>query len=240
MDASTSPQGNTGNRLLDLLPNEERRRISASMRSVSLDPGAEVYASESRISQVQFPTEGVVSLMRPVENRTWIETAVVGKEGMVGIRAFLGGGTSGNQRAIGQVPGSALQMSADTFRGHLQDGGKLADVMFAYTQALLAQIAQSVVCNGAHDIQERCARWMLQVHDRVDGDDFHLTQEFLADMLAVRRASVTVAAGILQQAGLIQYHRGHVTITNRPGLEESSCECYEIVKNEYTSSMDGA
>jgi CRP-like cAMP-binding protein len=178
-----------------------------------------------------------VSLMRPVQEGTWVETAVVGREGMVGIRAFLGGGTSGNQRAIGQVRGASLRMRADTFRAHVEDGGKLRDVMFAYTQALMAQTAQSVVCNAVHDIHERCAHWMLQVHDRVDGDEFDLTHEFLADMLAVRRSSVTVAAGTLQSAGLIQYRRGHVRITDRTGLEDASCECYENVNEEFERVM---
>jgi CRP-like cAMP-binding protein len=109
--------------------------------------------------------------------------------------------------------------------------------MFAYTQALMAQTAQSVVCNAAHDIHERCANWMLQVHDRVDGDEFDLTHELLADMLAVRRSSVTVAAGTLQSAGLIQYRRGHVRITDRAALEDASCECYQTVIEEFESVL---
>ena len=231
------PQTLTGNRLLDALSNEERQRIATSTTSVPLIPGNECYAAGSRISNVYFPTVGVVSLMRPVEERTWIETAVVGREGMIGIRAFLGGGRSGNQRAIGVVKGVALRMTADTFRGHVEEGGKLRQVMFAYTQALMAQTAQTVVCNAVHDIYERCAHWMLQVHDRVDGDEFDLTHEFLADMLAVRRSSVTVAAGTLQRAGLIQYRRGHVKITDRAALEGASCECYRNVNQEFESAM---
>jgi CRP-like cAMP-binding protein len=237
MVSSTRPEGPTGNRLLDALPSVERQRVGASTTSVPLIPGEEFYAAGSRISNVYFPTVGVVSLMRPVEKGTWIETAVVGREGMIGIRAFLGGGTSGNQRAIGQVQGFALRMSADTFRGHVEEGGKLREVMFAYTQALMAQTAQTVVCNAAHDIHERCAHWMLQVHDRVDGDEFDLTHELMADMLAVRRSSVTVAAGTLQRAGLIQYRRGHVKITDRAALEDASCECYRNVNQEFESVM---
>ena len=237
MDPSTTLLGPSGNRLLDALPSEERQRIGADLTSIPLLPGDEFYAASSRISHVFFPTIGVVSLMRPVEEGTWVETAVVGREGMVGIRAFLGGGTSGNQRAIGQVTGASLRMSADTFRGHVEEGGKLRDVMFAYTQALMAQTAQSVVCNAVHDIYERCAHWMLQVHDRVEGDEFDLTHEFLADMLAVRRSSVTVAAGTLQSAGLIQYRRGHVRITDRAGLEDASCECYQTVIEEFESVL---
>jgi CRP-like cAMP-binding protein len=239
MNPSTRSQDLSGNRLLDALPNEERQRVCASTTSIPLVPGDEFYAVGSRIPHVYFPTVGVVSLMRPVEKGTWVETAVVGREGMVGIRAFLGGGTSGNQRAIGQVKGAGLRMSADMFRGHVEEGGKLRNVMFAYTQALMAQTAQSVVCNAVHDIHERCARWMLQVLDRVDGDEFDLTHEFLAEMLAVRRSSVTVAAGTLQSAGLIQYRRGHVRITDRAALEDASCECYANVNEEFASVMGG-
>jgi CRP-like cAMP-binding protein len=237
MKPSTRPQGPSGNHLLDALPSEERERVIASLAPVPFLPGDEFYAACSRISHVFFPTVGVVSLVRSVEKGTWIETAAVGREGMVGIRAFLGGGMSGNQRAIGQVKGAGLRMSADTFRGHVEEGGKLRDVMFAYTQALMAQTAQSVVCNAIHDIHERCAHWLLQVHDRIDGDEFDLTHEFLADMLAVRRSSVTVAAGTLQSAGLIQYRRGHVRITNRAALEDASCECYRNVEEEFAIAM---
>jgi CRP-like cAMP-binding protein len=238
MDASSTLQARSGNFLLDKLPDEERQRVLAATRLIPVTPGDELLPPQSRISRVYFPTNGVVSLMAPVEDGKWIETAVVGKEGMVGIRAFLGGGTSGNERGLGQVEGTALQMSADTFRGLVVESrGKLADVMTSYTQALMGQMGQSVVCNAAHNIQERCARWLLQVHDRVEGDDFRLTQEFLADMLAVRRPSVTVAAGALHEAGLISYHRGNISIRDRLGLEEASCECYENARAEYASAM---
>jgi CRP-like cAMP-binding protein len=240
MDSATTPQRRTGNHLLDMLPNEERRRVGSSASAIELVAGEGLYEAESRISSVYFPTSGVASLLTPTSDGKWIETALVGREGIVGIRAFLGGGTSGNERAIGQVPGKALEIGADTFRGHVESGGKLRDVMFAYTQALLSQTAQSVVCNAVHEIQERCARWMLQVHDRVDGDEFSLTHEFLADMLAVRRSSVTVAAGALQEAGLIRYRRGHVTVVNRPGLEEASCECYGSVVDGYARALGSA
>jgi CRP-like cAMP-binding protein len=146
MESSSMSQERTGNQLLDMLPAEERQRMRSSMTLISLTPGQGLHDAQTRISHVYLPTEGVASLMTPAE-QDWVETAVVGKEGMVGIRAFLGGGTSGNERAIGQVKGSAWKMSADTFRGHVEEGGKLGDVMFSYTQALMAQTAQSVVCN---------------------------------------------------------------------------------------------
>jgi hypothetical protein len=151
VESSSSTQGLTSKSALDMLSAEERERISSSTTAIPMTPGRELHAEQSRISHVYFPTDGVASLMTRSEEG-WVETAVVGKEGMVGIRAFLGGGTSGNERAIGQANGSALQMSADTFRGlTLETGGKLGDVLFSYTQALMAQTAQSVVCNARHD-----------------------------------------------------------------------------------------
>jgi CRP-like cAMP-binding protein len=183
--------------------------------------------------RVHFPVTGVISLMTPLADGTAIETATVGKEGMVGVHAFLGGGVLNNAQAMSQVPGEMLSLGVDTFRAFVDDDGKMREIMMAYTQALFVQIAQAVACNVAHDIQQRAAKWLLQTHDRVEGDQFQLTQEFLADMLGVTRPSVSVAAGTLQAAGLITYRRGQVTILDRPRLEEASCECYVVVRSEY-------
>jgi CRP-like cAMP-binding protein len=125
-------------------------------------------------------------------------------------------------------------MGADHFRAEVDaEDGKLREVLFAYMQALFVQISQGVACNGVHPIQQRCARWLLESHDRAGSDEVHLTQEFLSDMLGVRRASVTVAARTLQAAGLIEYGRGQITVIDRAGLEEASCECYSVIKQEY-------
>ncbi len=156
---------------------------------------------------------------------------------MVGIHVFLGGGVLGNSQAMGQVPGEALRMDADHFRAEVSGDGKLRQVMYAYAQALFAQISQGVACNGAHVIQERCARWLLESHDRAGSDRFLLTHEFLADMLGVRRPSVTVATRVLQQAGIIEYRRGRISVLDRPALEEASCECYQVVQDEYARLM---
>ncbi len=159
---------------------------------------------------------------------------------MVGVHAFLGGGPLGNAQAMSQVSGEMLSMNVDTFRA-VVDGeakSKLRAVMLAYTQALFAQIAQAVACNGVHEIQQRTAKWLLETHDRATGDEFQLTQEFLADMLGVTRPSVSVAANTLQAAGLITYRRGTITVLDRQGLEEASCECYATVRQEYERLMD--
>jgi CRP-like cAMP-binding protein len=227
----TEPQPH--NRLLQLLPNGERKRLEARTKRIPIKPHDMLHPPGQTMRSVYFPLWGVVSLMTPLQDGSAVETATIGNEGMVGIHAFLGGGVLGNSQAMGQVPGEALQMDADHFRAEVDEGGKLREIMFAYSQALFAQISQGVACNGVHSIQDRCARWLLESHDRAGSDQFMLTQEFLADMLGVRRPSVTVAARTLQSAGVIHYERGRITVLDRPGLEEASCECYQAIKDEY-------
>jgi CRP-like cAMP-binding protein len=221
------------NRLLELLPNSEREHVAARMQRIPFGAHDMLQRPGEPMGNVYFPVSGVVSLMTPLEDGSAVETATVGYEGMVGIQVFLGGGAIGNAQAMGQVPGEALRLSADHFRAEIGEDGKLRQVMFAYSLALVAQISQGVACNGVHTIQERCARWLLETHDRMGEDRFKLTQEFLSDMLGVRRPSVTVAARSLQKAGLIEYERGSIRVVDRRGLEESSCECYRAIQKEY-------
>jgi CRP-like cAMP-binding protein len=237
MGIQLAPIGN--NNLLLLLPNGDRKRLEASMQQVPIDPHDMLQRPAEDMRHVYFPLRGVISLMTPLEDGSAVETATVGNEGMVGIYAFLGGGGIANAQAMGQVPGEALRMDADHFRAEVDGDGKLHQVMFAYTQALIAQISQGVACNGSHSIQDRCARWLLESHDRAGEDRFLLTQEFLADMLGVRRPSVTVAARTLQQAGLIEYERGRITIKDRGGLEEAACECYQAIRGVYAQLLGG-
>jgi CRP-like cAMP-binding protein len=223
----------TENRLLDMLPIDDRVDLVSKMDRVAITPHDMLQPPGRPMREVHFPISGVISLMTPLADGTAIETATVGKEGMVGVHAFLGGGVLNNAQAMSQVPGEMLSLGVDTFRAFVEGDGKMRDIMMAYTQALFVQIAQAVACNGVHEIQQRTAKWFLETHDRVDGDQFLLTQEFLADMLGVTRPSVSVAAGTLQAAGLITYRRGRVTILDRPQLEEASCECYAVVRSEY-------
>jgi CRP-like cAMP-binding protein len=233
MPAPIETQPQRHNRLLELLPNGERKRLEASTQRVPIKPHDMLHQPGQAMRHVYFPLWGVVSLMTPLEDGSAVETATIGNEGMVGIHAFLGGGVLRNSQAMGQVPGEALQMDADHFRAEVDNGGKLRQVMLAYAQALFAQISQGVACNGVHSIQDRCARWLLESHDRAGSDQFMLTQEFLSDMLGVRRPSVTVAARTLQQAGVIEYERGRITVLDRKALEEASCECYRVITTEY-------
>ncbi len=223
----------TGNRILDALPASEADPLLEGTERVPLEPHQMLYAPGQRIARVYFPLQGVVSLMSPTEEGAWVETATIGNEGMVGVPVLLGGRSIGNGQALAQIAGEAISVGSDHFRAFVDGDGKLREILMAYTQALFAQISQSVACNGTHPIQERCARWLLESHDRVPSDEFGLTQEFLADMLAVRRPSVTVAARALQQAGLIRYARGHITILDREGLEAAACGCYQAVQDEY-------
>jgi CRP-like cAMP-binding protein len=184
------------------------------------------------IEYVYFPIEGIVSLTGSWDDERSVEVATVGNEGMVGLAAFLKV-RSTPLTAIVQIAGNAVRMRVDALEEQLENGNGLDGILRRYTQALLTQIAQSVVCNRLHSMDERLARWLLMSHDRVQDSDLPLTQEFMSQKLGVRRASVTDTAARLQAAGLIRYRRGSVTIVDREGLEEAACECYGIVRRGY-------
>ena len=225
--------GSVGNRLLDALAPSGRDEILNESPLIPLERSKILAAKGERSDRVYFPVDGVISIMTSADDGVWVESATIGNEGMLGIAVFLGTETWGNSEAIVQVPGSAYAMRADRFRAALGSKGKLYELVAAYTQALFAQISQSVACNGRHAIEQRTARWLLQTSDRMHSERFALTQEYLAVMLGVRRPSVSVAAKALQEAGLITYSRGSITILDRPGLERVSCGCYDAVRAEY-------
>jgi CRP-like cAMP-binding protein len=222
-----------GNRLLDALPDTDRTRLLAKLYRTPIRPHELLHQPGQPIRTVYFPLSGVISLMTPLTDGRSIETATIGNEGLAGVQTLLGGGPLDNGLAMGQVPGEMLAMDANAFRAVVNDNGKLRTLLLAYTQALFAQISQAVACNSVHEIQQRTAKGLLQTHDRVQGDSFPLTQEFLAAMLGVTRPSVTVAARTLQQAGLIRYTRGQITVLDRDGLEEATCECFQATRNAY-------
>lgn len=222
----------TGNRLLDLLPPTAADRLRPHLEAFSLGIKHVIYEPHGQISHVYFPIGGVISLVTCMEDGTTVEVATVGREGMVGLPVFLGCET-GPIRAFGQIPGDALRMAAEVFRAEIGRNGPLVQVLNRYTQALFIQVAQVAACNRVHLVEQRCARWLLQTHDRVGADQYLLTQEFLAQMLGIRRAGVSEAAGLLQKAGLIRYARGRITVLDRQGLESAACECYRVVKQEF-------
>ncbi len=219
------------NRLLAALARKEYDRLRPHLEKVSLRLKDILYEPSGPIPHVYFPLDGVVSLVIIMDGGFSLEVGIIGNEGMVGTPVFLGCQSS-LTRAISQVPGNALRMEATVFQEEMLRRGPLYGLVQRSTQAMINQVSQSTVCNHRHSVTKRMCRWLLMSHDRVGTDEFPLTHEFLAQMLGVRRPTVTAAAGSLQTAGLIRYHRGRVTVLDRKGMEAASCECYGMVAAE--------
>jgi CRP-like cAMP-binding protein len=234
-DAEDAPDSQTNHFLRALRP-ESYARIASELEPVDLRARVVIWEPDAPIRSVYFPHSCVMSIIVPLRDDVWVEAGTVGCEGFLGVPVLLGGDSTSTQ-AIVQVAGMASRLPSSVFRRAILEDSAFRDFSLRYAQALLEQTAQSVACNGRHDLSERCARWLLMTRDRVDGDQFHLTQEFLATMLGVRRATVTVAAAMLQRAGLIRYQRGKVTILDRSGLEEAACECYGVVRSKFQKLM---
>jgi CRP-like cAMP-binding protein len=220
------------NRILAALPEEESERILPLLEPVDLPTSRLLYEIGEPITHVYFVYRGVASLMTPMKDGPPIELATVGAEGMVGMPVFLCDDRMPS-RAFMQVPGHGARMEADAFRAFVRGSPVLNRVLLRYALALMTQMAQNAACNRTHSVEERCARWLLMTQDRVRSPTFELTQEFLAQMLGVRRPTVSIAAGILAQAGLISYVRGRITILDRSELEAACCECYRIIATEF-------
>jgi CRP-like cAMP-binding protein len=228
---SRFPGGPAENLLLAALPAEEYKKLLVHLQPVTLSLGEVVYESSGCLDYIYFPTTSVVSLLYTMKNGSIAEMGLSGNDGVVGVALFLGGDTTPN-RAVVQIAGRAFRMKAKLLQEEFARGGPLQRLLLRYTQALITQISQTAVCNRLHSVENRLCRWLLLSHDRVRSDELAMTQEFISNMLGGRRESVTVAAGRLQDAGLIHYARGHIKILNRKGLEASACECYQIVKDE--------
>jgi CRP-like cAMP-binding protein len=199
---------------------------------VTLGAGDVVVERGVAAQHVHFPLDAVLSMLTVVEDGRSVEFATVGREGMsCSSETLTGAGTL--MRVIAQVPGASLRVPAPDLSELARTSFQARGLLLRYNQSLLVQAAQVAACNRLHPVEERCARWLLMTHDRVGRDEFLLTQEFLSQMLGVRRARVNVAAGILQRAGLIRYSRGRIRLTDREGLEAASCECYAVVRAEY-------
>lgn len=220
------------NRLLATLPHEDVERLRPQLTPVTLALGDVLYEPDRAMAYMYFPTTAVVSLIYTMVDGTTAEMGLVGNEGVVGIALFMGGDTTPN-RAIVQVAGAAFRLQAPALRAEFVRAGAVQLALLRYTQALITQISQTAVCNRLHAIEQRLCRWLLLTRDRVPSDAIQMTQEFIAHMLGVRREGVTLAARHLQEAGLIRYVRGHITILDRPGLEATACECYRVVKDEF-------
>ncbi len=231
------PHSPRQNHLLDALPAAEYERIIPHLELVPMPLGKVIYESGDELRYAYFPTTCIVSLLYVMENGASAEIAVVGNDGIIGVALFMGGGTMPN-RAIVRSAGNAYRL-----KGHLllqefdRSGGRrngaLHHLLLRYTQALITQMSQTAVCNRHHSVDQQLCRFLLLSLDRLPGKELILTQELMANMLGVRREGVTEAAGKLQQAGLIAYSRGRITVLDRPGLETRVCECYQVVKTEF-------
>jgi CRP-like cAMP-binding protein len=222
----------TGNRILDLLPADESSRLLSSSQAVSLAHGQKVFQQDGPMPHVYFPTTGVFGLVILMEEGEQVEGTTVGNEGMVGLPAFLGLDRHPFS-VVAQVPGEAVRVPAGTFSQALKPGGTLDRLLRRYTLYRLRCANQTGACNTLHSVEERMSRWLLMAHDRAGKDEFLLTHEFLAELLGVRRQTVSIIAGTLQRAGFITYRRGVLRVLDREGLEAASCECYEVIKQLY-------
>ena len=220
------------NHLLAMLPDDEYQRLLPHLEWVSLKLGDSLVESEKMMRHSYFPVNGIVSLLCVMEDGDSTEIAVVGNEGIVGISLFMGGETTPS-RAVVQSSGSAYRLKGQLLKDAFYRAGSLQRLLLRYTQALITQMAQTAVCNRHHSLDQQLCRWLLLSLDRLQTQELVMTQELIANMLGVRREGVTASAGKLQKAGLISYHRGHINILDRNGLEERVCECYEVVKKEY-------
>jgi CRP-like cAMP-binding protein len=229
--SSVSKDSKIPNKLLAALPRKDYLGLIRHLEETPIVFEDIIYRPSETVSDVYFPNSGIVSLLAGTNERASLEVGLVGKEGMVGLGVFLGVEASLNQ-AVVQGTGSAMKMKATSLRKHCKDGGSLARLLQRYAHSMLAQITQVAVCNQFHSVDKRLARWLLMTHDRMGDDEFQLTQEFLANMLGIRREGVSIAAGDLQKRKLIRYSRGRLKILDRPGLEASSCRCYQIIRDE--------
>ena len=222
----------TQNHLLAALPQAEWQRWLPLYESVDMPLGLVLYESGDTLSHVYFPTSSIVSLLYVMESGASAEIAVVGNDGLVGISLFMGG-ESTPSRAVVQSAGAGIRIPAQVIKDEFNRSGPVMHLLLRYTQALITQMAQTAVCNRHHSLDKQLCRWLLLSLDRLPGNHLVMTQELIANMLGVRREGVTEAAQKLQDAGLIRYARGHITVLDRPALESRTCECYAVVKKEY-------
>jgi CRP-like cAMP-binding protein len=220
------------NQLLSSLPDSDWTRWSHLLERVEMPLGEVLYEPGVTLNYVYFPLTSIVSLLYVMENGASAEIAVVGNEGIVGISLFMGG-ESTPSRAVVQSAGTGCRLPAEIIKSEFGRSGAVLHLLLRYTQALITQMAQTAVCNRHHSLDQQLCRWLLLSLDRLEGSELVMTQELIANMLGVRREGVTEGALKLQKAGLIQYSRGHITVLDRKGLEDRTCECYAVVKREY-------
>lgn len=218
------------NNILAALPPDQYQRILPHLEPFEFAHGRIIYEMDGPIDYLYFPFGAMVSLVTQMLDGKIIEVGLVGRDGVTGLSALFGQKRSA-ERAIVQIPNGGMRVPTIVAKQEFALGGEMQKSVLRYANALMRQVSQTAACNASHTVEERLSRWLLMCHDRIESDQLNLTQEFISEMLGTRRATVNVAALTLQSANLIQYNRGHITITDRPGLEEFSCECYEALKN---------
>lgn len=219
------------NHLLSALPAADLERLLPQLELIEMPPGQSVYESGRSQGYVYFPTTCIVSMLYVMNDGSSAEIAIVGHEGLVGIALFMGGETTPS-RAVVRSGGNAYRLKAVALKKEFELGGNLQHLLLRYTQALITQMAQTAVCNRHHSLEQQLCRFLLLSLDRLPSNELNMTQELIAGLMGVRRESVTEAAGNLQKDGLIHYSRGHITVLDRPALEQRVCECYGVVKKE--------
>jgi CRP-like cAMP-binding protein len=224
------------NQLLKMLDDQTFHSLSSSLEIVSLPYRKVLYQLNEKINYVYFPIRGMISLVTIMNDGSVIETGLIGKEGMLGIPVLLDSRLSPNQ-ALVQIPGKAFRLDVDRLKTEFDRNPTLRQLLHHYIQARLMQMTQVAACNRLHTLDKRFARWLLSVRDCSEGDTFPLTQEFIAQMLGVRRSGVSVVAGLYQQAGMIHYTRGMITLEDSKAMKDASCECYQLIKDGFERSL---
>ena len=228
----------TDNRLLAALPAADLQRLLLHLEPVALPLGLRIDAPGDEIAHALFMTDGIVSIVYVLEDGASTEIAVIGNEGMVGIALIMGGHSIPGYSVV-QSTGHALRLPATYLQEEFERGGEFSRLLLRFAQALVTQMAQTTVCNRYHNIEQQLCRWLLMSLDRLSSNELHVTQELIANMLGVRREGITEAAGHLQRDSLIRYRRGHITVLDRPGLEQRACECYRVVQRETDRLLPG-
>jgi CRP-like cAMP-binding protein len=220
------------NRLLASLPRSEFANLLPKLKQVPLEFNETIFEPGDVIRHVYFPDSGIISLLAAVDGRSTLEVGIVGNEGVVGLSVFAKGRTS-NYRAVVQGEGSAMRMKASDFLAKDKDGGRFSTLVLRYMHSFLTQVSQSAACNRFHPVDARLARWLLMTHDRMQSDRFRITQDFLSNMLGIRREAVSKAAADFQRRDILSYSRGNLIITDRRALQKAACPCYQIIKKEF-------
>jgi len=225
------PSAQTGNMLLDALSLDERAAVLSDARRRPIRVGDTLFGPGDAVTYVPFPTLGCLSMVTQPDDIA-VEAATIGREGAAGIHSALGSRVA-SQQLVSQVEGEMITVGIERFVKQAGEG-RFQELVYGYLEAMVVQISLTAACNAVHHLNQRCARWLLQTHDRVDDDTFGLTQEYLGVMLGVQRPSVSIAQRTLQEAGCITFRRGLITVVDREGLEAAACPCHELIRTEYS------